>query len=94
MAIGDAYPTVARMVKLYCHVNDVDLEGLRKQVQKEKWLNLNPSFKEDFSNVISKRMFATEEYLRLTKDEYETAEEVAAHLQANFNFVYNDGPHP
>ncbi|MGI9419131.1 MAG: hypothetical protein ACR2RA_14975 [Geminicoccaceae bacterium] len=94
MAISETYPAVARLVKLYCHGNDYDLDALRKQVSKEKWLSLNPSFKDDFHKVISERMFDPDEYFRLTRVDYETAEEVAVQLQAIFDFVYNDGPHP
>lgn len=94
MEINETYPTVARMVKLYCNVNFFNLDGLRKQVQKERWLSLNPSFKDDLEKVISEQMFHPDEYRRLTEDEYETAEEVAEHLKAIFDFVYNDGPHP
>ena len=94
MTIRETYPAVADMVSLYCNVNAFDLDGLRKQVHKDKWLGLNPSFKDDFAKVIGERMFAPQEYLGLTEDEFETAEEVAEHLEKVFNFVYHGGPHP
>ena len=94
MAIGKVYPAVARMVTLYCHANDFDLAALREQVRDDKWLAINPTFKDDFAKVIDERMFSPDEYFRLTGVDYESAEEVAEHLEKVFNFVYNDGPHP
>jgi hypothetical protein len=94
MMIAETYPTVAEMVQLYCHANDFDLEALKRQVNKEKWLSLHPSFRDDLDKIITGQMFSPSEYYRLTGVDYETEYEVAGQLRKIFDFVYEGGPHP
>ena len=94
MMIAENYPVIADMLKLYCHANAFDLEGLRKQVHRQKWLDINPTFRADFIKIIRGLMLGPDEYNRLTAIDLEAVEDVAEELETIFNFIYRDGPHP
>ena len=92
--LKDRYPEVAILLDLYCHANNFDMDRFKAQVRRERWRELNPTFKSDFQKVIDDRLITMEEYLRLTDIDFETDDELFEYLQKIFDCVYNDGPDP
>lgn len=93
-AFKEEFPEVAAMFDSYGHVNNLDMDKFKRQLQVEKWQRLRPSFKEDFQRVIRDRLITMEEHARLTDIDFETDDELFEYLQKIFDYLYKDGPYP
>jgi len=92
--LQDRFPEVATLFDLYCHANNFDMDKFRAQVRREGWIELNPTFKQDFQKVIDERLVTMDEHVRLTEVDFETDDELFEYLQKILDHVYNDGPYP
>jgi len=91
-SIKSSYPEVASLISLYCNANNFDMNGLRDQIQVDRWKTLHPTFKNDFKKIVSERLISAHEYLDLAEEDFDTEDELYEHLQAIFDYLYNDGP--
>lgn len=66
-----------KILEAYCHVNSTNVELLAEHCKRKDWSYSKPElFKEQLRSVIINRSISVAEYDEVTKEEFDTAEEL------------------
>lgn len=88
--IRTSFPTFAKMLSLYCHANTHDPAAFERQVNVPKWKELNPTFRDDFQNIVENRLISIDEFANITDIEFDSDDELYSHLKGVFSQVYHE----